>query len=184
MARPNQEAIDTFISVTGASEDVAIRKLQEHGGDLNEAVDAHYSEGDRTIARAVPQNELMDMIDIAHQQSREAASSIFSAAGRDFDAFSPLGPNFGRSLFDSMSEFWSWAPFGSFARDRREIPFAFGDRNEPFVSHPREVREIPIEFKDGNGSSPTIEDVTHASHVYAHEPEIHGTVTFDGEDDG
>lgn len=158
--------------------------IQEHGGDLNEAVDAHYSEGDRTIARAVPQNELMDMIDIAHQQSREAASSIFSAAGRDFDAFSPLGPNFGRSLFDSMSEFWSWAPFGSFARDRREIPFAFGDRNEPFVSHPREVREIPIEFKDGNGSSPTIEDVTHASHVYAHEPEIHGTVTFDGEDDG
>ncbi|KAJ9706602.1 hypothetical protein PVL29_001862 [Vitis rotundifolia] len=174
MARPNQEAIDTFISVTGASEDVAVRKLQEHGGDLNEAVDAHYSEGDRTIARAVPHNEVMDMIDMAHQQSGK----------RNFDAFSPLDPNFGRSLFDSMSEFWSRAPFGSFARDRREIPFAFGDWNEPFVSHPREVREIPIEFKDGNGSYPTIEDVTHASHAYAHEPEIHGTVTIDGEDDG
>uniref|UniRef100_A0A453LDE7 Uncharacterized protein n=1 Tax=Aegilops tauschii subsp. strangulata TaxID=200361 RepID=A0A453LDE7_AEGTS len=49
MARPQQEAIDTFISITGADEAVAIRKLEEHAGDLNQAVNAHFTEGDSTV---------------------------------------------------------------------------------------------------------------------------------------
>ncbi|KAA3467277.1 metal-nicotianamine transporter YSL3-like isoform X2 [Gossypium australe] len=47
MVRPNQEAIDTFISITGAPEAVAISMLEEHAGDLNTAVNAYFSEGDR-----------------------------------------------------------------------------------------------------------------------------------------
>lgn len=130
-------------------------------------------------ARAVPRNEIMDMIDRAHQRYWEGASSFFSAARTN----SLLDPEFRRRFFDSsMSEFWNWPPFGSFSGDRREFPFGFRDWNEPIVSHPREVREIPIECKDENGATPAIEDVTHASHAYAHAPEIHGTVTFEGED--
>ena len=120
-------------------------------------------------------DEMMEMMDMSHQQLWEgaaaaAASSVFSSARGNSD------PLFGGSLFDIVSEFWRRTPFGS---------FGMRNWNEPFVSHPRQVREIPIEVKDGNGSGsvPTIEDVTHASNAYAHEPEIHGTVTFAGEDD-
>jgi hypothetical protein len=49
MATPNQEAIDTFISITGASDAVALQKLEEHRGDLNQAVNAYFSEGDRNV---------------------------------------------------------------------------------------------------------------------------------------
>uniref|UniRef100_A0A0E0M3L6 UBA domain-containing protein n=1 Tax=Oryza punctata TaxID=4537 RepID=A0A0E0M3L6_ORYPU len=49
MARPPQEAIDTFVSITGADEAVAVRKLEEHGGDLNTAINAHFNEGDNTV---------------------------------------------------------------------------------------------------------------------------------------
>uniref|UniRef100_A0A453RQI8 Uncharacterized protein n=4 Tax=Triticinae TaxID=1648030 RepID=A0A453RQI8_AEGTS len=48
MAQPSQEAIETFISITGADEAVAARKLEEHSGDLNEAVNAYFNEGDRS----------------------------------------------------------------------------------------------------------------------------------------
>ncbi|KAL0448130.1 UNVERIFIED_CONTAM: Plant UBX domain-containing protein 8 [Sesamum latifolium] len=49
MTRPDQEAIDTFMSITGVSEATAIRKLEEHHGNLNEAVDAHFSEGESNL---------------------------------------------------------------------------------------------------------------------------------------
>ncbi|KAK7845096.1 plant ubx domain-containing protein 8 [Quercus suber] len=72
MARPSQQEIDTFVAITGASESIALRKLEvhfphlsfsslyitqlthslthslcisrEHGGNLNEAVNAHYGD--------------------------------------------------------------------------------------------------------------------------------------------
>ncbi|MED6119178.1 Plant UBX domain-containing protein 8 [Stylosanthes scabra] len=50
MARPNQEEIETFMSITGLSETIALQKLEEHGGNLNEAVNAHFSEGDRNLS--------------------------------------------------------------------------------------------------------------------------------------
>lgn len=69
MARPNQEAIDTFMSITGAPEPVAVQKLEEHGGDCNAAVNAHFSEGDRNMYRiheassAVNEDDIMDIDD-------------------------------------------------------------------------------------------------------------------------
>ncbi|GMI96220.1 hypothetical protein like AT4G11740 [Hibiscus trionum] len=63
MARPNQEAVQTFISITGASEAVAISKLEEHAGDLNTAVNAHFSEGDRPTSTAVHVDDAMDIDD-------------------------------------------------------------------------------------------------------------------------
>ncbi|GMH09423.1 hypothetical protein Nepgr_011264 [Nepenthes gracilis] len=66
MARPNQETIDTFMSITGSTEAVAIQRLEEHGGDLNEAINAHFSE-DRNVVQEAPdtalQNDFMDIDD-------------------------------------------------------------------------------------------------------------------------
>lgn len=167
MARPNQEAIETFMSITGSSEPVAIQKLEEHGGNLNEAVNAHFSEGDRNTRHetsvSAPQDDFMEIDDPVQVASRGPPSSLFPPA---MNPFSLLDPNFRRSIFDSGTGFTSGAPF---------------------VSHPREVREIPIEVKDGNagsgpsGLAPKIEDVTETSHE--HVPEVQGTVIIDDEDE-
>ncbi|XP_042478267.1 plant UBX domain-containing protein 8-like isoform X2 [Macadamia integrifolia] len=171
MARANREAIDMFMNITGASEDVALQSLEEHDGDLNEAVNAHFSSGDRNTTQRAPvaasQNDFMEIDDPIGLEAREPLLPFLSS-GRNLNPFSILDPNFGRNFFEGRgaSEFSSRAPF---------------------VSHPREVREIPIEVKDGNdqpghsGSAPTIEDVTGTA--YAPGPETHGRVIIDDEED-
>lgn len=52
MATPNSESIDTFVSITGSSEEVAVQRLEEHNGDLNRAINAHFSEGNRNMVQA------------------------------------------------------------------------------------------------------------------------------------
>ncbi|XP_016651056.1 PREDICTED: plant UBX domain-containing protein 8 [Prunus mume] len=144
---------------------------REHGGDLNEAVNAHFTEGDRNTSVNVhetpvaAQDDLMDIDDPVPVGPRRDPLSLLSAT-RDINPFSLLNPSFGSSIFESGSDF----------RERA-----------PFVTHPREVREIPIEVKDdGNPSShsghaPTIDDVTGTAHAYG--PGIPGTVIIDDEDD-
>ncbi|XP_039058957.1 plant UBX domain-containing protein 8-like [Hibiscus syriacus] len=63
MARANQAAIDTFISITGAPEAVAILKFEEYAGDLNTAVNAHFSKGDRPASTTVHVDDVMDIDD-------------------------------------------------------------------------------------------------------------------------
>ncbi|VFQ78772.1 unnamed protein product [Cuscuta campestris] len=169
MARPDQEgAVDMFMSITGASLADAIRKLEEHSGDLNAAINAHFSEGDRNIRPEVPgsvalsEDDAMDIDVLNPIESRPPFSHLSSDITSN--PFSLLEPNFTRSIFGS--------DLGS-------------TRTAPLVSHPREVREIPIEVKDGDGHSshsgraPTIEDVTDIEY---HGPEIHGTVISDDND--
>ncbi|KAJ0243173.1 UBX domain-containing protein [Hirschfeldia incana] len=65
MATPNQEAIDTFITITGASGAVAVHKLQEHQYDLNRAMNAYYSEGcQNSVPVNVPLDDAMDIDDV------------------------------------------------------------------------------------------------------------------------
>ncbi|KAI3703435.1 hypothetical protein L1987_73510 [Smallanthus sonchifolius] len=170
MATPNHEAIQTFISITGASESVAVQKLTEHGGDLNEAVNAHFTEGDRPLHEpsvAAPQDDFMDLDDPIQSASQRPPFSLLSSA-RDVNPFSILDPNFTRNIFDSGPGFGS---------------------GEPFVSHPREVRQIPIEVKDGpgpateserSGHAPRIEDVTETATENV--PETRGLVIVDEDD--
>lgn len=170
MARPPQEAIDTFMNITGASEAVALRKLEEHGGDLNEAVNAHFNEGDRINTRQAPipapHDDFMNIDEPLEDEVLRPTLPPLPAA-RNLNPFSLLGSTFGRNFFDGGAT---------------GIPSLV-----PRVSHPREVREIPIEAKDGNtqpgssGLEPTIEDVT--ENAPAHDPEIHGTVIIDDEDE-
>ncbi|XP_008812935.2 plant UBX domain-containing protein 8-like [Phoenix dactylifera] len=170
MARPPQDAIETFMSITGASEAVALQKLEEHGGDLNEAVNAHFNEGDRIITHQAPipapHSDFMNIDDPLDDEPLRPAFPLLSAA-RNLNPFSLLDSTFGRNFFDGA---------------------ATGIPNlAPRVSLPREVREIPIEVKDGNtqpgssGLGPTIEDVT--ENIPAHGPEIHGTVIIDDDDE-
>ncbi|KAM1024843.1 hypothetical protein ACFX15_037390 [Malus domestica] len=171
MARPNQEAIETFINITGASETIAVQKLEEHGGDLNAAVNAYFTEGDRSTSVNVhdtpvsAQDDFMDIDDPVSVGPWRDPLSLLSATV-DMNPFSSLNPHFGRTIFDSSTDFTN---------------------RTPFVTRPREVREIPIEVKDGDqpsghsGRDPIIDDVTGTEQGYG--PGIPGTVIIDEEDD-
>ncbi|XP_019446606.1 PREDICTED: plant UBX domain-containing protein 8-like isoform X2 [Lupinus angustifolius] len=169
--RPNQEAIETFINITGVSEGIALQKLQEHGGNLTEAVDAHFSEGDRNFmtsthetSTTVPQDDFMDTDDQLDAEIHTHPSPF----ARNLNPFSLLDPTIGRSIFETH--------LGSTNQNQA-----------PFVTHAIETREIPIEVRDGNQSTPqaghipTIEDVTGT--VDVHDPDIHGTIIINDEDD-
>ncbi|KAK7253026.1 hypothetical protein RIF29_37408 [Crotalaria pallida] len=172
MATPDQGTIETFISITGLSEPIAIQKLQEHGGNLNEAVNAHFSEGDRNLSSsmhdtsvAVPQDDFMDIDDELELPAEIRRPLPFLPSAIN-SPFSLLDSTIGRGIFDTHSRLMN---------------------QPPLVTHPREVRQIPIEVKDGNqstpqpGHAPTIEDVTGTVHTDG--PDIHGTVIVNDEDD-
>ncbi|TVT97568.1 hypothetical protein EJB05_57177 [Eragrostis curvula] len=164
MVRPTQEAIGTFVSITGADEAVAVRVLEEHGGDLNEAVNAYFNEGDRAITR-INQNP----VPASHDDM--------------MDLDEPLDPLFDRPSFPSSfgNPFTLLDP--SFPRRAAAGIFGMG----PQVTHPREVRQIPIEVKDNDthtgssGQGPVIEDVTGRESLYG--PEVHGSVSVEDDDD-
>ncbi|CAL9058053.1 plant UBX domain-containing protein 8-like isoform X1 [Musa acuminata AAA Group] len=172
MARFSRDAIDTFMSITGAPEAVALQKLEERGGDLNEAINAHFSEVDRvnTNQGSVPPREDLMQTDDAFDSGPLRPSFPLLSATRDVNPFSLLDSKFG--LFSSLFDGGGASSF---------------PRHGPRVSHPREVREIPIDFKDDNrgsgpsGVGPRIEEVT--GNETAHGHEIHGTVIIDDEDD-
>ncbi|KAL1201636.1 Plant UBX domain-containing protein 13 [Cardamine amara subsp. amara] len=127
MATLTQEAIDTFVSITGASNSVAVRILQAYYGNLNVAVNKYFTEGgDQNLLQEapanIPQDNAMDIDDdddAASALQRESHLSRLSEA-RPTVPFLYRDPNFQRSLFDS---------------------------------DPREVRQIPIEVKDSSGPS-------------------------------
>ncbi|XP_022944618.1 plant UBX domain-containing protein 8-like [Cucurbita moschata] len=175
MAMPSREAIDTFIGVTGASEAIAVQKLEAHGDDLNAAVNAYFNEGDRSSSvNAHPTSvsgdyDFMDIDDPVEVEPQGPPQSLLSAAREIMNPFSLLDQNLRQGLFDHASDFTSSAPM---------------------VTHPREVREIPIEFRDGSrpsgqsgqsGHVLTIEDVTGT--VDAHGQEVRGTVVIDDNED-
>ncbi|XP_048132228.1 plant UBX domain-containing protein 8-like [Rhodamnia argentea] len=168
MARLDQEAIETFASITGVPEAVAIQKLEEHGGNLNEAVNAHFSEGDRNTVNATslaPQDDVMDIDEPIQVERPEPPFPLLSAGRGRFNPYSLPNESLTRRLFDAGSDL---------------------GLHTPFVTHPRNIREIPIEVKDGNGSSahsgrgPTIEDVTGTERD--HGPEVRGNAIIEVDD--
>ncbi|KAG2585549.1 hypothetical protein PVAP13_6KG397500 [Panicum virgatum] len=161
MARPPQEAIDTFVSITGADEAAAVRVLEEHENDLNGAVNAYFNEGDRSTINQNP----------------------VPASDDDMELDEPLDPMFNRPLFPRTLG----NPFAFLDPGLADITAADIFRRGPQVTHPREVRQIPIEVKDTNtqtgssGQGPVIEDVTGRESFYG--PEVHGTVIVDEDDE-
>ncbi|PKA66409.1 hypothetical protein AXF42_Ash007107 [Apostasia shenzhenica] len=170
MTRPSQDAIDTFMSITGVTEAVALQKLEQFNGDLNEAVNAHFNEGDRlssgTVSAPTPRDDFMDIDDSNDAETAAPTPSLLSGSQR-WSPFSIFDRHLGQSMFDGgTTDFMS---------------------RVPRVSHPRDVRQIPIDFKDENptqGTStqgPRIEDVT--GRDSEHGPEVHGTVDIEDDDD-
>ncbi|XP_042454022.1 plant UBX domain-containing protein 8-like isoform X2 [Zingiber officinale] len=171
MARPSREAIDTFISITGASELIALQKLEEHDGDLNSAINAHFGEIDRVnMNQGVARHEDFVNIDDPLENQPPRPSLPLFPSSRDMNPYSILDSTFG--LFSNLFD----------GRDASGFP-----THGPRVSHPREVREVPIEFKDDNrevgtsGIGPRIEDVT--GNETADYQEIRGTVIINDEDE-
>ncbi|KAL3619329.1 hypothetical protein CASFOL_036899 [Castilleja foliolosa] len=181
MARPDQEAIDTFMNITGVNEATAVQKLEEHHGNLNRAVNAYFSDGDRNLILTF----YPFVRTLIHQGTRGV--SFTSTREDDMDTDVPAPPQFRRPPFSLLPFARDMNPISlldpNFTRRIFDIGSAPG--RSPFVSHPREVREIPIEVKDGTEASIysgglTIEDVTETAH--GNDPEIRGIVTLDDED--
>lgn len=184
---------------------------QEHGGDLNEAVNAYFSEGDRTKYTDIFffthsfKLHFMNVFDLFYFLNyvvRGVESFVFPLSSTQ-----PTPVHVPQNDFmdvDDPIQVASHDPFSLLSAARNLNPFSILDSSfhrsffdgrgsadvgnrAPWVSHPREVREIPIEFKDGSdqsgqsGSRPIIEDVTGNTH--AHGPEVHGTVITNDEDE-
>lgn len=174
MARPQQDAIETFISITGGSEAAAVEKLQAHAGDLNEAVNAYFNEGEHVLTR--PERD-----EGSHPDWMEENEPAEMEVRHPVDPFASIGTHF--------------APYGPINRGLMSSPIFDGRstsrmplRNSiPYVSYPRNVRNIPIESKDEEGqvgdanTAPAIEEVS--ASVHAQGPEVGGTVIFDDDEE-
>ncbi|RRT49689.1 hypothetical protein B296_00025197 [Ensete ventricosum] len=163
MARFSRDAIDTFMSITGAPETVALQKLEVRSPVAQRRVDQYGYLDHITFSHFLLKYDTID------NGPLRPSFPLFSAT-RDVNPFSLLDSKFG--LFSSLFDSGGASSF---------------PRLGPRVSHPREVKEIPIDFKDNNrgcgpsGVGPRIEEVT--GNETAHGHEIHGTVIIDDEDD-
>ncbi|XP_022939820.1 plant UBX domain-containing protein 9 isoform X1 [Cucurbita moschata] len=111
MAWPDQEAVETFMRITGASESLALRKLEEYRGDINAAVNAHFSEGysfNRYVAPTIPEQNNTNA-NGGSQGGQYGLSPLLNAA-RSFSPSSLLDPNYRRHLFDQMRRYPSFGP--------------------------------------------------------------------------
>lgn len=165
MARPQQEAIDTFISITGADEAVAIRKLEEHAGDLNQAVNAHFTEGDSTV------NAINHSIPPVNHDDMELDGPLDNTFQRPLfpealhSPFALMDPNFQQVFFDSV---------GSAGTPNR-------DAQGP---HPREASN---DFNDNSiqigpsGQASVVENVT--GHGSSYGPDVRDTIIIDDEEE-
>ncbi|XP_061340187.1 plant UBX domain-containing protein 8-like [Gastrolobium bilobum] len=103
---PTPNAVTTFMRITGAPEFVAVQKLEEYGGNLNAAVNAHFIEGDRhmydnvgqNLANATQYNNYSDGNNQNHVRSRGVMP--FLSAARRFRPSLLLDSNYRRELRD------------------------------------------------------------------------------------
>ncbi|XP_048332722.1 plant UBX domain-containing protein 8 isoform X3 [Ziziphus jujuba] len=149
MATPSRDAIQTYMAITGASESLALQKLEEYGGNLNEAVNAHFGGGDiRNPTSSSPRYDSFNMNNQSHLGQGGLLPML--SAVRSFKPSLLLDPNYRRGLFNQIGA------FGFPAR-------------APVLSQPGEVTGIPVGFNSRDealhhsGSRPNIEDVTGTS---------------------
>ncbi|XP_048332721.1 plant UBX domain-containing protein 8 isoform X2 [Ziziphus jujuba] len=148
MATPSRDAIQTYMAITGASESLALQKLEEYGGNLNEAVNAHFGGGDINPTSSSPRYDSFNMNNQSHLGQGGLLPML--SAVRSFKPSLLLDPNYRRGLFNQIGA------FGFPAR-------------APVLSQPGEVTGIPVGFNSRDealhhsGSRPNIEDVTGTS---------------------
>ncbi|KAK6239901.1 hypothetical protein QUC31_005370 [Theobroma cacao] len=165
MSTPTRDSIEGFKSITGASESVALRKLEEYGGNLNAAVSAHFLELERSITNptyAVPsQNNSVDM----NNQNGVGMRGIvpFISAVRRFRPSLLLDANYRRNLLNRSG--------------------ASNFNHHVTSPHMGEVTGVPVGFSSGNehplhsGVRPAITDSTGPPSYYG--GGIYGNVSSD-----
>uniref|UniRef100_A0ACD5YDZ1 Uncharacterized protein n=1 Tax=Avena sativa TaxID=4498 RepID=A0ACD5YDZ1_AVESA len=165
MARPQQEAIDTFIGITGADEAVAVRKLEEHAGDLNQAVNAYFNDGAGTA------NTINQSIGPVNHDDMELDGPLDNAFQRSLypealhDPFALMDPNFQQRFFDRAGS-------------------AGTTNHDSHGSHPREAT---VEVNDSNiqtgpsGQASVVGNVT--GHGSSYGPEFRETIIIDDDED-
>ncbi|XVF79982.1 hypothetical protein PTKIN_Ptkin15bG0033900 [Pterospermum kingtungense] len=165
MSTPTRDAIESFKAITGASESVALRKLEEYGGNLNAAVSAHFLELERSIVNETPgvssQYNPVEM----NNQRRVGMPGIVPliSAVRSFRPSLLLDPNYRRNLLNQV---------GSSSFNHRATS-----------PHMGEVTGVPTGFNSGNehslhsGVRPSITDSTGSPLYYG--GENYGNVSRD-----
>ncbi|KAL1161929.1 hypothetical protein V6Z11_A07G167500 [Gossypium hirsutum] len=133
MTTPTRDAIESFKSITGESESVALRKLQEYGGNLNAAVSAHFLELERSITNPVSsassQNNFVD----TNNQSGLGTGGIVPliSAVRRFRPSLLLDPNYRRNLLNQIGtpnfNHYTTSPHMG---EVTGVPVGFNGRNE------------------------------------------------------
>lgn len=106
MARPDQEAVETFMRITGASESLALRKLEEYRGNVNAAVNSHFSEGysfNRYVAPTYPEHNYTNASG-GNQGGQYGLWPLLNAA-RSFRPSNLLDPNYRRNFFEQMRRY-------------------------------------------------------------------------------
>ncbi|CAN6981030.1 unnamed protein product [Brassica oleracea var. botrytis] len=115
MMRPSRDAIQSYMSITGADESLAIQSLEEHGNNLTEAINAHFRDVERSILD--PSSDTRPQYNAVEDNSHHVRSggggsesrpvpgglpSLLSAA-RSFRPSLLLDPNYRRSLLRQLS---------------------------------------------------------------------------------
>ncbi|GMJ01557.1 hypothetical protein like AT4G00752 [Hibiscus trionum] len=132
MSTPTRDAIESFKSITGESESVALRKLEEYGGNLNAAVSAHFLELERNITNPIAAaSSRYDSVDVNNQSGFGSRGIVpLISAVRRFRPSLLLDPNYRRNLLNQIG-----AP----------------NFNQQATSpHMGEVTGVPVGFNSGN----------------------------------
>ncbi|CAN7116806.1 plant UBX domain-containing protein 9 isoform X1 [Brassica rapa] len=115
MMRPSRDAIQSYMSITGADESLAIQSLEEHSNNLTEAINAHFRDVERSILdpssdtrpqyNAVEDNSHHVRSGGAGSESRPVPGGLPSllSAARSFRPSLLLDPNYRRSLLRQLS---------------------------------------------------------------------------------
>ncbi|KAE8671102.1 UBX domain-containing protein, putative isoform 2 [Hibiscus syriacus] len=138
MSTPTWDAIESFKSITGQSESVALRKLEEYGGDLNVAVSAYFLELERSVYGSVPSmnpikadSSRHDSVDVNNQSGFGARGIVpLISAVRRFRPSLLLDPNYRRNLLNQIG-----AP---------------NFNHQATSPHMGEVTGVPVVFSSGN----------------------------------
>ncbi|GKV13060.1 hypothetical protein SLEP1_g24134 [Rubroshorea leprosula] len=145
MATPTREAIETFMSITGASESLALRKLEEYGGNLNQAVSAHFLEVERSITNsALPVSPRYNPADMDNRSGgRRGGILPLLSSVRSFRPSLLFNPNYRRNLFNQIgaSSLNNRTTFSNVG-DMRGTAVEYNSGNEDHHFEPRHPTEV------------------------------------------
>ncbi|XP_019059311.1 PREDICTED: plant UBX domain-containing protein 9 [Tarenaya hassleriana] len=149
MARPTRDAIRSYISITGASESLAIQRLEEHGCNLAEAVNAHFREMETIITNPTSSaysdyNIAEDSRQVQVRDTRQGTLPSLFAAARAFRPSLLLDPNYRRNILRQIgvSAFTGSPPPASHTGEATGFPaYPMGRNDQTHLSGPGQISD-------------------------------------------